>query len=201
MTPEFRMNLIRAQVPSLQQRRARYGSMVAYLAVTGALLAVAMGVATTWLIQAANERAELVKLDNGFAGAHAGEDGIVQHAAWLEKELTGRIALLKAVDRQLAGRSELGHLLYRLALSLPPDVMLRNMTLDAEGAVAFELLVPAQRAEAGLGPSDVMTQWNQDAALGGCLTGIAYISSQRQAGGERSDIVWRFSGHMIRKEL
>ena len=114
--------------------------------------------------------------------------------------MTGRIAVLRAVDRQLAGRPELGHLLYRLALSLPPDVMLRNMTLDAEGAVVFELLVPGSRAEAGLGPSDVVAQWNKDTALGGDLTGIAYVSSQRQSNGERNDVVWRFSGHLVRKE-
>ena len=200
MTPEFRMNLIRKQVPSLSQRRARYGSMVAYLAVIGALLAMAIGVATTWLIQATSERADLVGIDSRFAKTHAAGPGIVQHAAWLEKEMTSRIAVLKAVDGQLAGRPAGGRLLYRIAVSLPSDVMLRNLTLDGAGAVTFELLVPSSRAEAGLGPSDVVLRWNQDAALGGYLSGIAYVSSQRQSNGDRNDVIWRFTGHLVRKE-
>ena len=106
MELEFHMNLIRKQVPSLQQRRARYRSMVAYLAVTGALLAMAIGVATTWLIQAAGERTELTGLNSGSAATHATES-VVQHAAWLEKEMIGRIAVLRALDRELAGRTEL----------------------------------------------------------------------------------------------
>ena len=201
MAPEFRLNLIRAQVPSLQRRRARYGSMVAYLAVSGALLALVVGLSTTWLVQAAAGRADIAALDRGFAARHVARPGIVQHAAWVENEMGGRIAVLRAVDRQLAGRPRLGSLLYRLARSLPFDIGLKSLTIDANAeTVAFELLVPAVHAEAGLGPSDLVAQWNQDAALNGYVTGIAYVSSQRQSNGERSDLVWRFSGHLTKRE-
>ena len=199
--PEFRINLIRDRTPSPRQRRAHYRAMILYLAVAGAALAAAVGVSTVWLTRAADARADIARLDQQFAGSHPAKPGMMAHAAWLEQEMTARLGPLQFVDRQLAGRPQPARLIYRLVLSLPPDVTLRSLTFGQTGdAVAFELLVPSSRTEAGLGPSDLIALWNQDTDLGGCVSRIAYEGSQRQSNGGRSDIVWRFAGRLARRE-
>jgi hypothetical protein len=49
-------------------------------------------------------------------------------------------------------------------------------------------------------PSGLMARWNQDTALRARLQGITYLGGSRQSNGERSDMVWRFSGRLSRKD-
>ena len=198
---EFSVNLIRDRVLSPLRRRVLYRVMVAYLAVSGAALAATIGFVTSQWVGARNLRDELDEMERGFARSHPQQSGIAASAAALAAATAHRIGLLRSVDRQLAGRAQPTRLLYHLVLSLPSGITLQTFALDAtERSVTFDLLVPGTKAEAESGPSELVARWNQNAALGAQIGGISYLGSQRKSNAEKTDVVWRFSARLARKE-
>ena len=195
--PEFRLNLIRTQVPRPQDRRIRYLGMLAYLAVSGAFLVAALSFSTTCLVRATETRTDLRRLERQFAERHPAAGGIVPYAGGLESSLTRRIGALTTLDHQLAGRPRPAALLYHFVLSLPQGVSMRLLQLDASArTLTFELAASGARPEGDLGPSDLIARWSQNPALAVQMSEVTYLGSQRQPRGDSADVVWRFSARL-----
>lgn len=198
--PDFTINLIRDSVMPPARRKTRYWCMVGYLAVSGLVLVITLWLATSWITQAAVVREDTVRLERAFLETHPNQDGIAAYAAWLERVAGERLGRLKAVDGLLAASARPAEAIYPLALSLPAGMSIRSLTVDAEQTVTFELLVVSSGTEADVDPSGLMARWSREAALGARLRGITYLGGTRQSTGERSDMVWRFSGRLARKD-
>ena len=198
--PEFGINFIRGSVVPRQRRQTRYWAMIGYLGGAGAVLAVTLAFATSWVLQAQAIRDDLARAERQFASAHPERPGIEGYASWLEKTVAARIDSLKTIDRLLADAPQVARLTYHLVLTLPAGVTLSRLSIDTpEQVVTFDLLVTGLRAEADPGPSDMLGRWKQNKALSSHLARITHLSSTRQLNGDRNDVVWRFSGQLAGK--
>lgn len=194
---EFRINLIRGQVPSAPARRQRYRLMIAYLAVAGMLLAVAMGVAASRLVETQALGRQRDELEARFLAGHEGADSIRSHARNLERRTAREVAALRLVERQLVGDARPARLLRALVLTLPSGISLRNFTLSAEEqVVTFELLVFGGSAEKEAGASDLLALWARDTVINSQIKELNFLGSQMEGNVARNDMVWRFSARL-----
>lgn len=197
MVIEFRINLIRGQVPSASERRRRYRLMVLYLGVAGVLLAVAMGSASKRLVEARGLRRQCQEIEDRFRSERGGGEGIPNHARELDQRLAKGVSALRSVERQLATDARPARLVRALALSLPSGVSLRRVVLNGEDqSVLVELLVFGGGAGQDAGASDLLETWSRDAAIADQVKNLAFLGSQLEGNVGRSDMVWRFSGHL-----
>lgn len=194
---EFRINLIRGQVPSAPARRQRYGLMIAYLAVAGLLLAAAMGMAASRFVETQALVRQRDELEARFLAGNTGADSIRSHARNLERRMARDVAALRLVERQLVGDARPARLLRALVLTLPPGISLRHFTLnEEEEVVTFELLVFGGSAEKEAGASDLLALWARDTVINSQLKEMNFLGSQMEGNVARNDMVWRFSAHL-----
>ena len=197
---EFRINLIRDQVPSAGERRQRYRLMVAYLAVAGVLVVLSMGLASSRLQEARVLRQQRDQLESRFLADHPGADSIRGYAQQLDRRMARDVVALRDVEQQLTGDARPARLVRALVLSLPTGVSLRRLTLNAEEqSVLIELLVFGGTPEQEADPSRLMGQWARDPELSRQLKDVAFLGSQLEGNVARKDKLWRFTGHLNRK--
>ena len=194
---EFRLNLVRDQVPPPGRRRIRYWSMVAYLGASGLVLVASFAWASKRLLQAADLRSQSRRLESEYVESRGGEGSIQLGAQRLHRRVAAQVASLQSVDRQLDTAIRPARLMKGLVLSLPPAISLRKFALDGEArTVTFELLVLGGTPERDAGPADLLADWQGDPAVSRAIKDVSYQGSQIEVVGDRSDVVWRFSAHL-----
>lgn len=190
----FRLNLIRAQVPDKARRQARYGAMIAFLAVAGCVLVFALGAASSRAARALEYRARSQQLEAAYAAGHEGRAGIQPAAARLEARLAGQLVSLRGVADRLAGDPRPARFLRALALSLPVNMTIHKVSLNAEEkSLAFEVRVLGAGA---LGAPELMSRWQHDPAIAAEITQLAYLGSQVENAGANGNTLLQFSGRL-----
>jgi len=198
---EFRINLIRDQVPTASERRQRYWGMIAYLGVAGLLVVLALGKATSRMLDARQLRVQIELMESRFLVEHEGSAGIRKQAARLQRALGEEQLALQRVETQLASTARPARLLNALHQALPSGVLLRGLTVsEVERSASFELVVLGGRAQLEGSSSDLLLRIQQNRELAAHLTDIAFLGSQMEANAARRDTIWRFSGRLQRKD-
>lgn len=197
---EFRLNLIRDQVPTPAQRLLRYRLMMLYLAVTGLVLVVSALLASQRLVQAGALRAQSQHLEALFGRGREGSgDGLITGATRMKNRLSAQSKSLQASDQLMARDPRPARLLRAMVLSLPPGITVRMFSINREDrSVNFELLAIGGGEEGSRGPTDLINDWQKNADLSAELNEINYTGSQVEGVGGRSDVVWRFNGRLAK---
>ncbi|HMP75846.1 MAG TPA: hypothetical protein PKE12_06070 [Kiritimatiellia bacterium] len=197
---EYRINLLRGRVPSPEIRRKRYWVMLAYLAVTGALLVLVLGWGTSRLLQARECRVRSEALEAQFRALYPDGDGIREYAALLRRQMAAQQASLQALDRRYATRVSPAPMVQAMAFSLPPGAVLRYFSVDGKDRLAtFEILVIGGRAGKLGGPTELMAQWEKNQDISARLQNITFLGSQVEGVMARDDTIWRFQAGIIGK--
>lgn len=192
---EFRLNLIRNQVPDAARRRQRYRAMLVYLGLTGVALVGAMGLASSRLVQAAALREQSAHLERLYARDHEGQGGLIAGSDRLHQRLQALGQSLQAVDRQLAADTRPARLVRSLLVNLPPGITLRTFKLSREDhTVLIELLV-AGGYDGRVSATDLAGLWQKDPEVMAYLQDVSFQGSQIENVAGRSDNLWRFIGH------
>lgn len=193
---EFRINLIRDQVPGADQRRIRYMAMILYLAVAGLALILAVSMASSRLVQAAGLRAQSQHLEEVFSRSHDGQGGLAATANRLQERLTSQVAALQAADRLLASEARPARLIRALQFALPEGVALRSFSLAREDqSVVIELRALGENVSQGA-QADVLARMQKDPVLMAGLKDLTFISSQIENNAGRIDQIWHFTGQL-----
>ncbi len=193
----FRLNLIRDQVPSVVQRRVRFRTLLIYLALAGLVLVVAVGMASSRVSQAWEHRAQSQRLEKAYAKSHNERSGIQPGAARLQARLATQVTALRAVGERLSSDPRPARFLRALALSLPPNMALYKVSMNAEEhTIAFEVRVFAPAADSSFGAPELMNLWQQDPAISGEITQLAYVGSQAEKSGANGNTLLQFSGRL-----
>lgn len=194
---EFRLNLIRDQVPDKARRRMRYGAMLLYLGIAGLVLAMAVGLASGRVAQAMEFRDQSRRLEKAYAASHEGQGDIRPGALRLQSRLAAQLVSLKAVEERLASDARPARLLRALTLSLPAHMSLHKVTLSAEEKmVAFELRLLGSGSDNSIGAPELMSRWQQDPAITAEITQLAYLGSQTEKAGANGNMILQFSGRL-----
>lgn len=197
---EFRLNLIRDQVPTPAQRVLRYRLMMLYLGISGLVLVVSVALASQRLVQASALRAQSQHLETIFGRGREGSgDGLVTGASRVKNRLAAQAKALQASDQFLARDPRPARLLRAMVRSLPPGITVRMFSLSREDhSVNFELLAIGGGEEGQGGPTDLINHWQKDEELSAELKDINYTGSQVEGVGGRSDVIWRFTGRLAK---
>ena len=197
---EFRLNLIRDQVPTPAQRVLRYRLMMLYLAVAGLVLVVCVALASQRLVQAGALRTQSQHLESLFGRGREGSgDGLITGASRIKNRLSAQAKALQASDQLMAGDPRPARLLRAMVRSLPPGITVRMFSLNREDrSVNFELLAIGGGEEGQGGPTDLINHWQKDEELSTELKDINYTGSQVEGVGGRSEVIWRFTGRLAK---
>lgn len=191
---DFRLNLIRDQVPSRLQRRLRYRALIAYLALTGLLLVGAVSLASTRWLERAGVRGNIDQIERFYQSGHEGQGDLMSGVARLQEKFQAQVAGLQATESLLLTDPRPARLIRSLLVTLPPSVSLRNFKLIREdGSLQFELL---SVGGTDVSPAELIILWQKDLVVKAALKDLTFQGSQIENAGGRSDTVWRFSGRL-----
>jgi Tfp pilus assembly protein PilN len=138
---DFRLNLIRDQVPSRSKRRLQYRVLMAYLALTGLLLVGAVSLASTRWMERAGVRGKIDQIERFYQSGHEGQGDLKSGVARLQEKFQAQVDGLQATENLLATDPRPARLIRSLLVALPSSVSLRNFRLlREEGSLQFELL-------------------------------------------------------------
>jgi hypothetical protein len=195
----FHLNLIRDQVPSLVRRRLRFTAMVAYLAIAGAVLALAVGLASSRASLALEFRSQSQKMEASFTAAHEGQVGLQQGLARLQTRLASQLDSLKVVDERLSGDPRPARFLRALVLSLPPNMALYKVSLNADEKTVFIDVKVFGAAAGSIGAPELMNLWQQDPAIAAEIVQLAQLGSQVENTGAGGNTILQFSGRLEKR--
>ena len=192
----FRLNLIRDQVPAPARRRRRFRAMMIYLAVAGLVLVAAVGLASSRVAQALEFRAQSQKIEADYAASHEGQAGIQVGSARLQARLAAQLESLQFINQRLSGDPRPARLVRALVLSLPANMALHKVSLNAaEATVLFE--VKWFGAAAGsIGAPELIALWQQDPAIMAEIGQLAHLGSQVESVGAGGNTILQFSGRI-----
>lgn len=191
---DFRLNLIRDQVPSRSKRRLQYRVLMAYLALTGLLLVGAVSLASTRWMERAGVRGKIDQIERFYQSGHEGQGDLKSGVARLQEKFQAQVDGLQATENLLATDPRPARLIRSLLVALPSSVSLRNFRLlREEGTLQFELL---SVGGTDVSPAELIIQWQKDLVVQAALRELTFQGSQIENAAGRSDTVWRFSGRL-----
>jgi hypothetical protein len=171
--------------------------MVAYLAVAGCVLVAALGAASSRVAQALEFRSQSRHLETAYAQSHGGDSGIQQESVRLQARLAAQLGSLKAVAARLSGDPRPARFLRALVLSLPANMSLHQMSLNAaDKTIAFEVLVLGSGSDGPVGAPELMSRWQQDPAISSEIAQLAYVGSQVENAGANGNMRLQFTGRL-----
>lgn len=192
----FRLNLIRDQVPSPARRRRRFRAMMIYLAIAGLVLVAAVGLASSRVAQALEFRAQSQKMEAAYAAAHEGQVGIQEGSAHLQTRLASQLESLQFIDRRLSGDPRPARLLRALVLSLPANMALHKVSLNAAEKSVFFEVKQFGVAAGSIGAPELIALWQQDPAITAEIGQLAHLGSQVENVGAGGNTILQFSGRI-----
>ena len=192
----FRLNLIRDQVPSPARRRRRFRTMMIYLAIAGLVLVGAVGLASSRVAQARAFRAQSQKIEADYVASHDGQAGIEAGSARLQARLAAQLESLRFIDQRLSGDPRPARLIRALVLSLPANMVLHKISLNAaEKTVLFEVKWFGGSA-GSIGAPELIALWQQDPAIMAEIGQLAHLGSQIENVGAGGNTILQFSGRI-----
>ena len=193
---EFRINLIRDQVPGADQRRTRYKLMILYLALAGLALILAVSMASSRLVEAAGLRGQSQHLEEVFNRNYDGQGGLAATANRLQERMASHVAALQTTDRLLASEARPARLIRALQFALPEGVSLRSFSLSREDkSVIIELRALGESVSQGA-QADVLTRMQKDPVLMAGFKELTLAGSQMENNAGRIDQIWHFTGQL-----
>lgn len=196
---KFRLNLIRDQVPSLARRQRRFRAMALYVALAGLVLVVAVGLSSSRVARALALRSQSLGMEASFAATHEGQEGLAQGVARLQTRLANQLEALRTIDRRLTGDPRPARFLRALVLSLPANMTLHKVALNAEEKIIqFEVKLYGGGADASSGTAELMGRWQQDPAISAEISQLTQLGSQIENAGAGGNLVLQFSGRLER---
>lgn len=198
---EFRINLIRGQVPDARQRRSRYWAMIAYLGLSGLALVLGIGYATSRLAEYASLKQRMRDMERRFADDSGATEGIRNHAISLEKRLERRVESLRLVNKSLDDSARLGVLVAAIARTLPAGVSFQGLAVSGGSrSVTLQLSVMTVGAANDPVPGDLIAAWQKEPGVASQISGISYLGSEVATLAGRNDMIWKFSAQLVGAE-
>lgn len=192
---EFRLNLIREQVPSRARRRAYYQALLAYLGLTGLLLVGVVGLASDRWMEMTVVRDSIRQIQQFYLNGHAGQRDMESGVARLQEKFNAQVANLQATENLLATDPRPARLIRSLLVALPASVSLRNFKWTLEDRSLHVELMSMGGPE--VSPAELIALWQKDPVVKATLKELTFQGSQIENVLGRSDTVWRFSGRLI----
>jgi hypothetical protein len=158
---------------------------------------VAIGAASSREARALEYRSHSRQLEAVYAESHGGDAGIQQESARLQARLAAQLGSLKGVSERLSGDPRPARFLRALVLSLPANMSLHKVALNAaEKTIAFELRVLGSGADGAVGAPELMSRWQQDRAISSEIVQLVYVGSQVENAGVNGSMILQFSGRL-----
>lgn len=192
---DYRLNLIRDQVPSRARRRHQYRAFMAYLALSGVLMVGAVSLASSRWMERMNVRGQIAQIEGHYLNGKDRQGDLESGVAQLQQKFSSQLASLQATEGLLATDPRPARLIRSLLVVLPSTVSLRNFKLvQDDRTFQFELL---SVGGAELAPMDLINLWQKDLVIKASLRELTFQGSQIENVLGRSDTVWRFSGRLM----
>ena len=195
--PDHNINLIRGRVPGAARRKLMYLGMLAYLGITGCILAWEANRGAHRLEVAGRQRFDLVRLENEFRARYGEDADIVETATALEGRLD---ATAKRLDQfSIAARQTLlpARVLVGLSQPLPRPLRVTSLQLDAETRRAdFSVAEPVNDSGSTLHARELIELWMAHPLLVSQFEDIETLGTERTLLLGQATILHRFTARL-----
>ena len=185
MAVDFRINLARDLVRSVEERKRFYHGMLLYLCACAVLLVAVAYLSSVNLLQYLKNRQErrsLLATTEAVSGLGAPAFKNPERIHARVEEASLGIAALKGV---LQRRVQLLPVVHNLFVDLPEGVALQSLSAGKDKMV-FGLVMPPASAEAGDPGRQLRTGWEKNAELMERVASIRPVTGERRTMGDTS---------------
>ncbi len=197
MKPQFSINLLGRSVPPKAKRTRIYWAFVAYLCLSGLLLVLECNLLTVRFIRRQVNADELQRLTHEFQRTYPDQPSAGAYANHLAQQLDAEAVKLDAIQRLLRNRVEAAPILAGLMASLPRDMQMGDLSLDAtQSTVLFDILAAPGDQTPRVQPSELTEAWNADSLLTPYLGSVETLLSERRRVRGSEQQVYRFSAKL-----
>ncbi len=191
---DFKLNLIKNDVLPSDKRKIVFFSMILYIFIIGLILVSLSYKTASTFVKTADYKRDAANFKNAHLNDINGRNDISGYIKDMKDKMLYYAGKLESVNKILSKYVNLPGILKGLSASLPAGSSVDNFSFNSEAnTLEFDIIMPEGQAKDRLNTNELISNWKKNGYLMSCIKDIESTSVSKQARGESSVFVSKFS--------
>jgi len=191
---DFKINLIKNKVPSLEKRRFIFAGIILYLFVCGFVLVSLSYRITANFVKIDKDKEAVALLEKKIYTQNFPGKNLYADASKMKTKISQYVEALERINNVLAKRIDLTTLFLRFSAALPIGAHIDNFKLDNLNKVlSFYVVAPEDKMRGTFDTSKLISYWKNDTYLMSQIEHIQSSISRKQKRKEEQISISEFS--------